>query len=253
MKLTWGGHSTVLIEIGGKVILTDPNLAKRLFFFKRYSKPGLTDADLQRVDIVLVSHAHFDHLDHATMKRIPKRAKVYTVGKIREIVNRWGFKSIGMEFGETIQEDGLRITLLPAKHFGGRWRVNGDEKKYRFGSFLIQSDSGETLYFAGDTAYADHFKHIAQRFPRIDLALIPIGAYEPRRIMQAVHVNPIEAVQAFLDLGATRMVPIHFGTFKLTKEQVDVPPLVLRDEAARLNLTDRVHIFEPGESRSFDF
>lgn len=249
MKLTHGGHSTVLIEIGDRIIITDPVLATHLFFLRRYSKPGLTQVDLDRVDTVILSHAHFDHLDRATLKRIPRSAKVFTVGKVREIPAAFGFNSSGMEIGETITDGDLQITCLPAKHFGGRWQITGDRRKYFFASFMIKSlSSGEILYFAGDTAYADHFNEIARMFPQIDIALIPIGAYEPRTMMAAVHVNPVEALQAFVDLKAKHMIPVHFGTFKLTSEPMEAPPLILIDEAKRREMLERVSILKPGES-----
>lgn len=249
MKIKFGGHSTVLVEIGKRKILTDPILATHLFILKRYNPPGLSQEDLDTVDTVILSHAHLDHLDKATLKRIPKTAKVFTVGQIREIPDRMGFHSTGMEVGETITEGDLQITCLPAKHFGGRWQITGDAKKYFFASFLIKSlDTGEVVYFGGDTAYANHFKEISAQEKRIDLALLPIGAYEPRSMTKDVHMNPLEAVMAMQDLDAKKMIPIHFGTFKMAREPIEAPPLVLVDEATRLGLIEKIRILKPSET-----
>jgi L-ascorbate metabolism protein UlaG (beta-lactamase superfamily) len=245
MTITWGGHATMLIDINDSHILTDPNLAMRMFVLKRYSKPGLTDAELQTVTHTLLSHAHLDHTDKATLRRLPRSTKVFARGKITNIPKALGFPVKSMEWGDTAEHAGVRISCLPVKHFGGRWQINGDFLKYHYASFMIEA-GGKTIYFGGDTAYGPHFKNIAKKFPNIDVAILPIGAYEPRWMMHENHVSPEEALQAFIDLGARVMIPMHYGTFKLSREPMDAPPRALLAAAQNASVANKIHILEPG-------
>ncbi len=245
MKITWGGHSTTLIQIGDHKILTDPNLATRLFFLKRHSLPGLTDHDISGVTKVVVSHAHLDHMDKATMRRLPKSAEFVVRGKIADIPRSLNFTTHAMELWESQKHDDLTITCLPVKHLSGRWLL--DFWKYLPASYMIEH-GGKTIYFGGDTAYTDHFKQITERFPKIDIAILPIGAYEPRVLMQPTHVDPYQAVQAFIDLNAEVLIPIHWGTFKLSREPFDAPPKVLMAAAKAAGVADRIRVLLPGEN-----
>lgn len=245
MKITWGGHATTLISIGSHSIITDPNLLKRMWWFKRYSAPGLTDADLATVTDTVISHAHLDHLDITTLKRLPRSADIFVRGQIAAIVKPLDFPVHAMQTWDSVTKDGLTITCLPVVHLSGRWV--GDSKKYLPASFMIQCDD-KTIYFAGDTAYGTHFKEIAERFPKINVGIIPIGAYEPEWMMKPTHVNPKEALQAFIDLKAEAFIPIHWGTFKLSREPMDAPPKVLMEAAQVAGLADKIHILQPGES-----
>jgi L-ascorbate metabolism protein UlaG (beta-lactamase superfamily) len=150
-----------------------------------------------------------------------------------------------MEWGDTAEHAGVRISCLPVKHFGGRWQINGDFLKYHYASFMIEA-GGKTIYFGGDTAYGPHFKNIAKKFPNIDVAILPIGAYEPRWMMHENHVSPEEALQAFIDLGARVMIPMHYGTFKLSREPMDAPPRALLAAAQNASVANKIHILEPG-------
>ncbi len=247
MKITWGGHATTLIEIGKHTIITDPNLARRLFIFKRHSTPGIDDAQLQSVTHIILSHAHLDHTDKATLRRLPRTAHAIARGSITDIPSSLKFNSTSLETGQALNQDGLSILCLPAQHFGGRWQLNGDFRKYYFASFMIQAE-GKTIYFGGDSGYGPHFADIGKLFPNIDVAILPIGAYEPRRFLHHNHVSPEESLQAFLDLGAKVMIPMHWGTFKLAREPLDEPPRLLRIAAEKNNVTNRIKILQPGES-----
>ncbi len=247
MKITWGGHATTLIEIGNHRIITDPNLVRRLFLFKRQNEPGLSSDQLQTVTHIILSHGHLDHTDKATLRRIPRTAHAIARGRITDIPSSLKFNTTSLEPGESISQNSLRVTCLPAQHFGGRWQINGDFRKYHFASYMIQSE-GKTIYFAGDTGYGAHFREIAKRFPNIDVAILPIGAYEPRKMLRHNHVSPEEAVQAFLDLRAKAFIPIHWGTFKLAREPIDEPPKLLQAAAEKNNISNLIHLLGPGES-----
>jgi N-acyl-phosphatidylethanolamine-hydrolysing phospholipase D len=247
MTITWGGHATMLIAINDAHILTDPNLAERLFVLKRYSKPGLTNIELQTVTHTILSHAHLDHTDKATLRRLPRAAKVFARGRITNIPKALGFSATPMKWNEAVEYANVKITCLPVKHFGGRWQINGDFLKYHYASFMIEA-GGKTVYFGGDTAYSPHFKDIANKFPKIDVALLPIGAYEPRWMMRENHVDPKEALQGFLDLGAGVMIPMHYGTFNLAREAMDAPPKELLAAARAAKVIEKIHILEPGQS-----
>lgn len=247
MTITWGGHATMLININDAHILADPNLATRMFVLKRYSKPGLTEGQLQTVTHGILSHAHLDHTDKATLRRLPRSVKFFARGGITNIPRALGFPTSRLEWHESADYEQVTITCLPVKHFGGRWQVNGDFLKYHYASFMIES-GGKTVYFGGDTAYSQHFKDIAARFPKIDVAILPIGAYEPRWMMHENHVSPEEALQGFIDLGARVMIPMHYGTFKLSREPMDAPPKELLAAAKEANVTEKICILKPGQT-----
>ncbi len=247
MKITWGGHATLLISSGAHNIITDPNLLTRMFWFKRYSTFGLSQVELDSVTEVVISHAHFDHLDKTTLGKIPQSADVVARGQITEIVSPLGFPTHALQPWESYTNQDLAITCLPVIHMSGR--TVGDSKRYLPASYMIQC-GGKTIYFAGDTAYGPHFKEITAQFPKIDLALLPIGAYEPRWMMKSTHVNPEEALQAFIDLQADWFIPIHWGTFRLSREPMDAPPKVLLTAANKAGVANKIKVLQPGQSFS---
>lgn len=225
---TWIGHATTLIQIEGKNILTDPIWSERcspVSFLgpKRYTKPGIKINDLPPIHIVIISHNHYDHLDLPTLQKLEK---LFHPIFISGLGNGSFLKDEGLEnvieldwWDETIRQE-LKITFTPTQHFSARGLTDRNETLW--GSFVV-SGQKHTFYFAGDTGYFDGFKQIANKFPNIDLAILPIGAYEPRWFMKVVHMNPEDAVRAFLDLNAKSMLPIHYNTFVLTDEPLDEP------------------------------
>lgn len=237
----------MLIDIGNSHILTDPNLATRMFYLRRHSKPGLDSAHLTSVTHVVLSHAHLDHTDKATLRRLPRTAKVFARGKITNIPTALGFPAQALEYTEWENYNDVKITCLPVKHFGGRWQLNGDFLKYQYASFMIEA-AGKTIYFGGDTAYSPHFTEIAKQFPNIDVAILPIGAYEPRWMMHKNHVNPEEALQGFIDLRAKGMIPMHYDTFRLSREPIGEAPKALLRAADAAGITSKIHILQPGEA-----
>jgi L-ascorbate metabolism protein UlaG (beta-lactamase superfamily) len=226
--LTFIGHATFLIQTGTGNLLTDPMYSERASPWRfagprRVAAPGVGFDDLPQIDLVLLSHNHYDHCDLPTLRALHRR---FGPRLITPLGNAGLVRSAGVQRPEELDwwqqaaPASPHITLVPAQHFSARGP--GDRNRALWGGFIIET-GGRRIFFAGDSGYAGHFKEIGRRFAPIDLALLPIGAYEPRWFMKDVHMNPAEAVQAHLDLGATRSIGMHFGTFQLTTEGISEP------------------------------
>src|SRR5687767_10428391 len=220
--VTFIGHSTFLIQTAAGNILTDPMYSERagpLFFGpRRVRQPAVRFDDLPPVAVVLLSHNHYDHCDLATLRRLAHRFDPIVVTPLgnRALVRSTGIARIEeLDWWQEATLPPLPVTLTPAHHFSARTPF--DRNRALWSGFALVA--GRTrIYFAGDTAYAPFFPEVPRRLGPIDLALLPIGAYEPRWFMRAVHMNPAEAVQAHLDLGGPESIGMHFGTFQLTTE-----------------------------------
>ena len=245
--VTWIGHATVLVEIDGVTVLTDPVLSDRLFVVKRLVAPGIPEGGLPRLDVVLVSHGHHDHLDVATHRRLPKDGTIAVTSRnLSDLLARSGYDRVEeLDWNETLEHRGVRITSLRVNHWGTRGLFPDDRG---YGGFLVEGRSG-SVFFPGDTAYTPLFREYGERF-RIDVALLPIGAYKPDSFRR-VHMNPEDALQAFRDLRARWLVPIHWGTFVLSYEPVEEPPRWLAELAAEAGLDGSLAFLEHGESRLF--
>ncbi|MGG5811909.1 MBL fold metallo-hydrolase [Falsiroseomonas sp. CW058] len=234
---TFIGHATWLLQVGGVAVLTDPVWSARaspLRFAgpRRVRAPGQALDALPRVDLLLVSHNHYDHLDIPTLRAIRRRwnpPALTPVGNAKHLA-RAGIEAVELDWWQAREAAGLRVTCTPAQHFSSRY--GWDRDRDLWGGFVVEAPDGARAYFAGDSAWCPHFAEIGARFPGLDLALLPIGAYAPRHFVGHEHMNPEEAVQAHLALGARRSLGMHFGTFEgLTDEPWDEPPRRL--EAAR--------------------
>ncbi|HEY7714101.1 MAG TPA: MBL fold metallo-hydrolase [Candidatus Binatia bacterium] len=254
-SITWIGHSTLLVQMDGMNILTDPQWSERASPVswggpRRLSPPGLAFEDLPRIDFVLISHDHYDHLDLNTVKRLAETHDPLFLVPLG--LKQW-FADNGMSRVEELdwwQERnyrGVRFVCVPAQHFSQRTLWDGNERLW--GSWTVLSTERK-FYFSGDTGYFAGFKEASQRLGRFDLAAIPIGAYVPPAIMKAVHTTPEEAVQAFVDLDARIVLGIHWGTFDLAEEPLDEPPERMLAEARRRGIDpSRAWVFKLGETR----
>lgn len=249
-SITWIGHSTFLIQLCGLNIVTDPVWARRMAFQKRLAPPGVELSDMPAVDIVLISHSHYDHLHMGSLRRLRGDKKLLVPAGLRSKLYLRGFRdTVELHWWENEQCGNVRFTFVPAQHWTRRnpW----DKNMSHWGGWVMEPENGPTIYFAGDSGYFRGFKDIGRRF-RIDVALMPIGAYDPEWFMSAQHVSPEEALRAFLDLKAQYFVPMHFGSFKLAD---DTPKEAMsRLEAARgqMNIPeDRLFLLRHGETMRF--
>jgi len=232
--ITFIGHSTFLIQTSAGNILTDPMYSDvagplNLVGPRRVRPPAVRLEDLPPIGTVLLSHNHYDHCDLRTLRDIARRFNPTVVTPLGNgaLVRSTGIRQVEeLDWWQDSRATPLPVTLTPAKHFSARTPFDRDRALW--GGFTLLANSTR-LYFAGDTAYAPFFQEIRRRFSPIDLALLPIGAYEPRWFMQAVHMNPAEAVQAHLDLGAVDSLGMHFGTFRMASEGIDAPAQALAD------------------------
>lgn len=254
---TWIGHSTVLIQMEGKNILTDPVWSSSVGPFKwtgspRISDPGLPIEKLPPIDIVLISHNHYDHLDENSIEEIADRnpnARYFVPLRVRDWFEDKGIRNVEeYDWWEGGTCNNLKIICAPAQHFSGRWL--NDRNQTLWCSWIVLGK--KRLYFGGDSGYCSHFKNIGKRFGPFDLALVPIGAYEPRKLMKPVHMNPEEAVQTNLDVRGKKMLGIHWGTFVLTDEPMDEPPKKLYEAVDALKLShDDYWTLKLGETREW--
>ena len=254
-SISWIGHSSFLLCLGGMNILTDPIFSARcspVGFMgpRRVRAPGLLVESLPRIDLILLSHNHYDHMDIPSLRLIRRRfpeAKIVTsLGNADFLARKGLHRAVELDWWEHLKFNNLQITATPARHFAARtlW----DRNKTLWVGFMLNYH-GRSIYFAGDTGYTNAFKEIYSRLGAPDLALLPIGAYQPRDMMASVHMDPDEAVQAFLDLQARRAVGMHFGTFQLTGEPIDEPSKKLKAALDAKDIpADRFIVLDIGET-----
>jgi L-ascorbate metabolism protein UlaG (beta-lactamase superfamily) len=236
--VTFIGHSTFLIQTPSATILTDPVFSDHagpfgMFGPRRVRRPAIPFDRLPAVSLILLSHNHYDHCDLRALASLARRfdpALVTPLGNARLLRSTGLTRIEELDWWDEARGTPLPVMLTPAHHFSARTPF--DRNRALWGGFVFTSGT-RRIYFAGDTAYTAAFTEIRRRADDIDLAMLPIGAYEPRWFMQSVHMNPAEAVQAHVDLGARRSVAMHFGTFQLTTEGIDAPAQELADARRR--------------------
>jgi L-ascorbate metabolism protein UlaG (beta-lactamase superfamily) len=251
LGVTFIGHSSFLLQVNGRKVLVDPVFSKRLIVLRRQRRPGLVVEELPAIDVVLLTHAHMDHLDMASLRRVIRATRrltgrtpeVVVPRGVEDLVERLGFSQVhGLAWWEEIKLQGLTITMTPCRHWGARM-FRDTHRGY--GGYVVEG-GGQSVYHSGDTAYFDGFHEIGERL-RPEVALLPIGAYFPDSY-RSVHTSPEEAVRGFVELSAQRMVPMHFGTFRLGREPMDEPVQRLEAEAARLGIKEQIKILAEGET-----
>jgi L-ascorbate metabolism protein UlaG (beta-lactamase superfamily) len=256
--LTFINHITFLLQFRGLNVLTDPVYSQRVSPFrsmgpKRVRNPGLAFEALPPIHLVLVSHNHYDHLDIETLLRLQHVHSPRFVTSLgnRAFLEQFGIRAVDdLDWWQSVEAAGATVTLTPAQHWSSRRPRN--RNRTLWGGFIVRA-SGRQVYFAGDTGYWRHFRDVRERFGRVDLALLPIGAYEPRWFMQDQHMNPEDAVRAHLDLDPRVSVGTHFGCFQLTDEGIDDPPLELAGACKRHEVSlDAFQVLETGETRLFE-
>lgn len=240
-RITLIGHSTVLIQLDGLNIITDPIFSERILrFAKRYMEPGIPFEKLPKIDAIVISHEHYDHFDKPTLEKFDKNIPIIISKDLKNKAANLGFQDI-REIGwwESTKMNGIKITALPVKHHLSHPS-----------SYIIEGT--KTVYFAGDTGLNGYFEEIGQKF-NIDVALLPIGAYKahlapPGFDLRRVHMNPEDAIIAQDRLKAKVIVPIHWGVFKITAEPIEEPRQLMEEIIKEQNLDSKVKILEPGET-----
>jgi L-ascorbate metabolism protein UlaG (beta-lactamase superfamily) len=254
LGVTFIGHASFFVQIGGRSVLIDPNFARWLFVLKRLRRPGLRVRDLPSIDLVLVTHAHFDHLHRPSLRAIVQNnlrtrgtaPAIIVPTHVSDLVADLGFSEIiELDWWKSSHDGDLEVTHVPSRHWGAR--ILKDSHR-GYGGYVLQAGK-HSVYHAGDTAYFAGFREIGRRLSP-ELALLPIGAYNPPQFRN-VHANPADATRAFLDLNARWMVPMHYGSFRLSHEPMDEPLQLLDEEARSHGIEDRVFVMEEGITRFF--
>jgi N-acyl-phosphatidylethanolamine-hydrolysing phospholipase D len=254
-SLTWVGHATFYVRLDGAAFLTDPMYSERASPFsfagpRRLVPPGVPLLALPRLDLALLTHDHYDHTDLPTVRLLAARGVPFVVpAGLGDLVRGAGGR-VAAELGwwQEAEVAGLRVTCVPARHFSGRGLA--DRNRRLWAGFVVAGRS-RRFYHPGDTALFEGFGEIGRRAGPIDVACLPVGAYEPRAMMGPIHLDPEEAVQAALDLEARAAIAMHFGTFDLSDEPLDEPPRRFLAEARARGLGERALVMAVGETRTF--
>ena len=244
-RSTWLGHSTVLVEAGGYRLMTDPVFRDTLGPVRgagpRRSHPSMVHPrHCLPLDLVIISHNHYDHLEAYTVKQLKKDVKFWAVPlNVGRHLRNWGVpqeRIIELDWWQNskVENTNLTVYCTPTQHFSGRWLWDRDKSLWC--SWIVDMGSFR-IFFAGDSGYNDvQFKEIGRRFSPVDLGLIPIGVYSPREFMEVVHVNSEESVKIHQEVGCNFSIGIHWGTFPLASEPIDEPPFKLHDAMLRAEL-----------------
>ncbi len=236
-SFVWLGHSSFIFDLGGVRLILDPVFGD-IPFVKRKSRMPIHESKIDGIDLILLSHDHFDHCDKSSIKTLvennPTIEVVAGLG-IDNLIKRWCSKTAVHTLGwyQQIEHKGVTITFLPAQHWSKRGLTDGATRLW--GAFMIEFEN-KKIYYSGDTAFSTHFEEIKTLFGEVDYAFMGIGAYTPRWFLNRNHISPYEAVKASKIMGAKRTVPMHYATFKLSREPLFDPPQIFWGEAHRHGL-----------------
>jgi len=254
MGVTFIGHASFFLQVGGENIIVDPNFARWLFVLKRLRKPGVKIQDLPTIAVVLITHAHFDHLHRKSLRALVQHTKrergsaptVVVPEHVFDLVSDLGFRDVvELNWWSSYRHRDVTITHVPSRHWGAR--ILRDAHR-GYGGYVLR-DGKHSVYHAGDTAYFSGFREIGTRLAP-QLALLPIGAYNPPSFRN-VHTSPGDATRAFLDLNSQWMIPMHYGTFRLSHEPMDEPLQLLEQEAREAGIQERVLVLKEGVTKIF--
>jgi L-ascorbate metabolism protein UlaG (beta-lactamase superfamily) len=247
LSVTFIKHASIMINDLDRYILVDPVFDKIFWFIDDYT-PIVYDFDeMPKPDHILITHGHYDHLDIPSLRRMEPDSHIISPLGYNSIFNSIGMKNrTKLDWYEAFQGNGRKMTLLPCNHWTMRNPIQGPNTSL-WGSYLIETASGHTIYLSGDTGWFEGFDQIGRDF-EIDLAIINLGAYEPRWFMETSHMNPAETIAAFKQLNAKKLLITHWGTFRLGDEPVHFPPLDLRKELEKEGLADRWVALKHGET-----
>jgi len=244
LQITHVGHGTNLIQIQGQNFLTDPVFSKKIFrIFKRHKPEGLAPQDLPPLSAILVSHAHYDHLDIFSYKYFKTTLPVIVPKGLGKFFSKFlPNPVVELAPGGKHLQQGVEIHALPVRHHGSRWLPI----RYRAATAYLLKSPEACVYFCGDSAYGPHFQNAGEKFP-IDAALLPIGGYHPRWWLKNQKMTPEEALQAFEDLRAKQMIPVNWGVFDFFRENPEEAWKRLQAEASAKSLGARVRLLQPGQ------
>jgi len=246
LRVTFVNHATALIQMDGVNILTDPIWSDRCSPLswigpKRHRAPGVRFEDLPPIDVVVISHNHYDHLDIPTLRRLSEtfQPQIYAGLGNKLLLDKKGIRNTtDLDWWNTVDlQDGVRLVFVPSQHWSGRGTC--DRGCTLWGSFVFEGTEGN-VYFAGDTGFGPHFQKVADRYGPFRLALLPIGAYLPKWFMAPAHISPAEAVEASRILNAAVTVPIHYGTFQIADDAYEQPLAELEIALRRMKLDEEV-------------
>lgn len=254
LGVTFIGHSSFLVQMDGRNLLIDPVFSSRIVVLRRFRHPGILLEELPVIDVVLLTHAHMDHLDRRSLRRIVRQQRkrhghkpivVVPIG-VADLVGDLGFDQVvTLDLWRSTQIASIEVTRTPARHWGARFFRDTERG---FGGYVLQTGQ-HSLYHSGDTAYFSGFAEIGRRLaPQV--ALLPIGAYHPDSF-RTVHTSPEDALQGFVDLDARWMIPMHYGTFRLSYEPMNEPIERLRKAAIDAGLMSALRILDEGETALF--
>jgi N-acyl-phosphatidylethanolamine-hydrolysing phospholipase D len=255
--VTWIGHTTMLIQIEGKTILTDPVWSSRIGPLSwagvpRVSEPGIALEKLPPIDIVLITNNQYDHLDESTILALAKnpRVRFFVPLRVRDWFEDRGISNVEeLDWWEGVTYKDLKIVASPSQYMSGRWLTDRNETLWC--SWIILGKK-KRFYYNGDSGFFGGFSEIGNRFGPFDLSILPIGGYEPRELMKPIRMNPVEAVQASLDLRSLKTLGIHWGTFKQSEEPFEEPPRRFNEEVAKRKLSeDSYWLFMLGDTRDW--